>query len=113
MPFLQDIIHQLEVGGGKRFFRVGLAILAVLTLIFGYNWRAYKNMSNQEAMDSAQLARNLAQGRGYTTLFIRPFSIYLLKQQNQQKGGVDPARLKDRHPDLANPPVYPVVWPYG
>ncbi len=116
MPILQDLLHKLEVGGGLRLLRVGLAALAILLLTVGYNWRAFRNMGTQEAMDSAQLARNIAQGKGYTTLFIRPFSIYLVKKRNLEKQGVpeagkvaDLAQLKGMHPDLANPPVYPVV----
>jgi hypothetical protein len=116
MPFLQDLVHKLEVGGGMRYLRVGLAVLAILVLTAGYNVRAFRNMGTQEAMDAAQLARNIAQGKGYTTLFIRPFSIYLVKQRNQETQGApaagkasDPAKLRGMHPDLANPPVYPVV----
>jgi hypothetical protein len=108
MPFLQDVIHKLEVGGGPRFFRVGLAVLAVALLTVGYNWRAFKNMACEEAMDSAQLARNIAQGKGYTTLFIRPFSMYLISRHNPSKAD-DPSQIKGMHPDLANPPVYPFL----
>ncbi len=115
MPFLQDAIHKLEVGGGSRIFRVTLAVLAVAFFAVVYNWRAFKNMSTQESMDMAQLGRNLAKGKGYTTLFIRPFSIYLIKKRNtnqsgsaaQDKGG-DLAQVKGMHPDISNPPVYPV-----
>ena len=56
----------------------------------GYNWRAFKNMATQEAMDAAQVARNLAQGKGYTTLFIRPFSIFLVKKHNLETQGAPP-----------------------
>ncbi len=116
MPFLQDAIHKLEVGGGSRVFRIGLAVLAVAFFGVVYNWRAFKNMSTQEAMDAAQLGRNIASGKGYTTLFVRPFSIYLLKKRAlEQAGGVTPDKAKDlamikgMHPDIANPPVYPVL----
>ena len=115
MPFLQDVIHKIEVGGGPRFFRIGLVVLAVVFLTVGYNWRAFKNMASQEAMDAAQVARNLSQGKGYTTLFIRPFSMYLVKKRNLAKGsavagkGADPSQIKGMHPDLANPPVYPFL----
>ena len=113
MPFLQDIIHRLEVGGGMRFYRIGLSVLALILVIVGYNWRAFRNMSSEEAMDAAQLGRNISQGKGYTTLFIRPLSIYLVKRTNAQKPGkglgADSAQLKGMHPDLANPPVYPVL----
>jgi hypothetical protein len=99
-----------------RFVRVGLAGMAVLLFMGGYNWRSYKNMASQEAMDSAQLARNIARGKGYTTLFIRPFSMYLVKQRSLEKGDApkvgditDYSRIRGNHPDLANPPVYPVL----
>ena len=36
-------------------------------------------------MDAAQLARNIAEGKGYTTLFIRPFSLYLVQSHNEAK----------------------------
>ena len=67
-------------------------------------------------MDTAQLARNIAEGRGYSTMFVRPFSMYLVKQNNQGKpvtaensGLGQPTRIRDDHPDLANAPVYPVM----
>ncbi|MGA2866650.1 MAG: glycosyltransferase family 39 protein [Verrucomicrobiota bacterium] len=116
IPLPQDLIHQLEVGGGHRYLRIGLAVLALATLTFLYDWRAFKNMATPEAMDAAQVGRNLAEGKGYTTLFIRPFSIYLVKRHQQQQAQApepgkapDPARLKGMHPDLANPPVYPLL----
>ncbi len=114
-PRLQEIIHRFEVGAGAKLLKWGLLVLAAITLFVGYNWRAYKNMATQEAMDAAQLARNIAEGRGYSTLFIRPLSIYLLTNQNGGQLGAaaskaDPARLnKNPHPDLANPPVYPFL----
>ena len=116
MPFLQEILHKLEVGQGTRYLRVGLIVLVVIVVTAVYNLRGFRNMATQEAMDTAQLGRNIAQGKGYTTLFIRPLSIYLTKTRNLEKGGVpqigksvDLAELRGMHPDLANPPVYPVV----
>ena len=84
MDYLQSFIHRLEVGGGIRYFRIGILVLTLLLLLGAYNWRAFRNMSCQEAMDAAQLARNIAEGKGYSTLFVRPFSVYLLKQHAQE-----------------------------
>jgi len=116
MPLLQDLLHKMEVGAGMRYLRMVLVLMAVVLLAVIYNWRGYKNMATQEAMDSAQLARNIAEGKGYTTLFIRPFSMYLVKQRSLEKGEMpklgevaDLTRIKEMHPDLANPPGYPVV----
>jgi hypothetical protein len=116
MPYLQDMIHRLEIGPWFRYLRISLSCLAVVMLVVGYNWRSFRNMSSVEAMDAAQVARNLSKGKGYTTLFIRPLSIHLVKTRNETKRGTpvagantDDARLNGMHPDLANPPVYPCV----
>jgi hypothetical protein len=113
---IQEIIHFVEVGAGKRLFRFVLPVLAVLGLAILYDFRAYRNFSTTEAMDSAQLARNISEGKGYTTLFVRPLSLYLVQQKNQSKAmpsspdsPPDYAQVKTAHPDLANPPVYPLV----
>jgi hypothetical protein len=117
MRFLpQDLIHRFELATGHRYFRRILVLLALAAVALVYNSRAFRNMSTQEAMDSAQLARNLAEGRGYTTRFIRPFSTYLVKKRSIEKHGqpapgkpVDLALVRTNHPDIANAPVYPVL----
>jgi hypothetical protein len=114
--FIQAAIHKMEVGGGARILRAVALSAAVLTMAVLYDSCAYRNFSTPEAMDSAQLARNIAEGKGYTTLFIRPFSLYLVQFHNEGKRGAAPAnsdadfaQIRTAHPDIANPPVYPVV----
>jgi len=112
---IQTAIHKLEVGTGARALRLIALSLAVLGLGIWYDIHAWRNFSSPEAMDSAQLARNISDGKGYTTLFIRPFSLYLVQSHNEAKFsgntnvGFDFARVKTMHPDLANAPVYPFV----
>src|SRR5260221_7299152 len=113
---IQNLIHKLEVGAGSRYLRIIIIGLALLTLALLYDVRACRNFSAPEAMDSAQLARNISEGKGYTTLFIRPFSLYLMQAHNRAKyvnapttNAVDFAQIKTAHPDLANPPVYPLL----
>ena len=116
MPSVQDFIHKLEQDGGGRGLRALFVTLLVVILVLGYNWRAFRNLGTQEAMDAAQVGRNLAEGRGYSTQFVRPFSIYLIKKHNAdrltptaEEPRPDYAQLRGMHPDLANPPVYPLV----
>jgi hypothetical protein len=113
---LQKFIYQLEEGPGRPWLRFIAAGLALLLITFSYNWFCFRNMGTQEAMDCAQLARNIAEGKGFTTLFVRPLSMHLL--QNRAAGNssldapwdsADPAQLKGMHPDIANAPVYPLV----
>lgn len=95
----------MEVGEGSRLIRVGTLVLAFLALIAVYDLREYKNFHTEEAMDFAQLGRNISEGKGFETQYVRPFSLYLV---HRHKG--EDARLREGpHPDLAHPPVYPLV----
>lgn len=102
---LQEIIHRFEEGAGARYVKL-VAILIILGAVgVLYDLRAYRNLSSPEAMDSAQLGRNLAEGKGYTTHFVRPFSMHLLQKHRADGKGL----VKTDHPDLANAPVYPLL----
>jgi 4-amino-4-deoxy-L-arabinose transferase-like glycosyltransferase len=110
MPALQDVIHKIEVGEWTRYVKVGVALLGFLAFTTVYDLREFKNFSTSEAMDNAQVARNISQGKGFTTDFVRPLSLHLLqKQQLENKSGNPAVFLKGRHPDLANAPAYPVL----
>jgi hypothetical protein len=113
---IQQLIHKLEVGAGPRFFRITALLLAFVALALRYDVHAYRNLATPEGMDAAQLARNISEGKGYTTLFIRPLSLYLVQQHSEAgtplaltNANFDFAHVKTAHPDLANPPVYPVL----
>src|SRR5687768_10353767 len=115
MPlFAQDLIHKFEVGAGSRWLRIGVSIVAVVALALFYNMALFRNFSTSEAMDAAQLARNISEGKGFTTDFVRPFSIYLLKKQQRSPGEASAntnavAAALERSADMSNPPVYPVL----
>jgi len=101
MRTVQEWIHSLEEGAGARWTRWAVFLLSLVALATVYNYRGFRHFSHPEAMDTAQVARNLARGEGFTTRFIRPASIYYLRQKTGE------ARLDGHHPDLANAPLYP------
>jgi len=114
--FTQNLIHKLESGAAPRFFRITALLLAVVALTMRYDFHAYRNLATPEGMDAAQLARNVSEGNGYTTLFIRPLSLYLVQKHNAAGTPLTPTstnldfeQIRTAHPDLANPPVYPVL----
>lgn len=116
MIHIQDWVHRLEERGGLRFLRPALVLLTLAGLIVSYNFRGFKNMATQEAMDSAQLARNIAENRGFSTLVVRPFSLYLVQRAAEETLGPPPpgdtsdrSRIRGNHPDLANAPLYPLL----
>jgi len=53
-----------------------------------------------DAMDAAQVGRNISDGHGFTTSIVRPFSLAK-------------APRVERHPDLYNAPVYPFLLAIG
>lgn len=134
MPGLQDTIHHWSEGKGARYVKFLLLLVAAVTLAVIYDLRAYRGFSSIEAMDNAQLARNIASGKGYVTDCIRPFSLYLLQKHAndrmtiemkglsaqppsqwtpEQKAAADkliaPGMLTSPHPDITNPPGYPYL----
>lgn len=109
MNLPQTLIHRLETGRGVRLITYVVVALIVIFRAGSYNLRSFQNMSAPEAMDAAQLGHNLARGRGFTTEFIRPLSIYLVRRKGTDTSGTDPARLKAGHPDISNAPAYPLV----
>ena len=114
---LQHLIHTLEVGRFSRWLQLLPLAVAVVGLAVLYDLSSYRGFNSPEAMDAAQVARNVAEGKGYTTDFIRPFSVFLIQKHNHEihvgeilmTNTVDFAEINGAHPDLANPPVYPTV----
>ncbi len=105
MAGLQEWIHRMEEGRGARIIQFIVLFLVFVMIGLIYDLRCFKNFSAPEAMDTAQLARRFSQGKGYTTDFVRPFSMYLIQKHRPDH---DPL-IKLAHPDLANPPVYPLL----
>lgn len=108
---LQEWIHRMEVGGGTRYVRLAVAVFGFLALTLLYDLFEYRNLAHAEAMDAAQVARNVARGQGFTTRFVRPLSLHLVEQHQQSVGRRtnDFGMLDHGHPDLANPPLYPLL----
>jgi len=106
MPRLQELIHALEVGAGARYLRVAALFLGIVALSITYNLREFRNFNSEEAMDAAQLARNLAEGRGFTTRCVRPLTMGVLIEHREDHS---PQIRGTEHPDLNNAPLYPLL----
>lgn len=103
MAGLQDFIYELEVGNLRRWMlRLALVVL-LLGLGLFYFIRQFNGLSQPMAMDHAQVARQIAEGEGYTTRFIRPVVLKSLKEEDNLAQAPDVQRF----PDLVNPPGYP------
>jgi 4-amino-4-deoxy-L-arabinose transferase-like glycosyltransferase len=102
---LQEWIHRMEVGGGTKYMRGLLVVFGFIAVAALYDSLCFRHFANAEAMDAAQLARNIAQGKGYTTFCVRPFSMKLTREHRTDKSTL----LKEGHRDISNAPVYPLI----
>lgn len=103
---IQAFIRGLEEGVGARILKMSSALMAFALLAFWYNAGGYHGFSNQESMESAHLARQLAGGKGFTTDSIRPLTLGLLQRADTNHAA---EVLQHPVPDLSNAPGYPVV----
>src|ERR1017187_401533 len=103
---VQTAVFQIEMGAGRKIIQWGLLILLAVVIGVIYTAGQFHGLNKRESIDMAQLARNLAQHEGFTTHVIRPLSLWKLEDHGWAKN--DP-RLITHHPDLTNPPLYPLV----
>lgn len=104
MKTTQEIVNVIDGEGAARWWKRLLVFLLVVSFFVYYDLQKYKNFSNPVSMDMAQLAQNIADGRGYVTDNIRISSAMIVAAKNNG----DP-RLQRNHPDIVNPPVYPAI----
>ena len=74
---IQTFLHAFDQGRASLWIR--RVIVAVLMVLIAVMWFAFKfnGFSVPEAMDQAQIGRQLATGQGYTTLYARPLAMHL------------------------------------
>lgn len=106
---IQEWIYSLEEGGGRIWLTRFLVVLIAVFLGTVYHLTEFRNLNAPEAMDTAQIARNLSEKKGFTTQFIRPASLHLIQKRVMNRGQDGRGILRQPHPDLANPPVYPLL----
>lgn len=106
---IQDIVYNVDVGIGQRLVKLFLFISGVLLVMTFYTASEGRyGLRSAEAMDLAQIGRNLSFGRGFTTQCVRPASMWYLIEHTREH---DP-RIS-RHPDILHPPLYPLALAAG
>src|SRR6266850_799805 len=107
---VQTAVFQIEMGRGKKVIQWVLLILLAAAMSLIYTAGQFRGLNKRESMDMAQLARNIARGQGFTTYVIRPLSLWQLEHHGwniQDKATRE--KLVMKHPDICNPPFYPLV----
>ncbi len=73
--FIQRLVHSLEAGKPVVWMRRGLALAGVALLAIFYMTHEFRGLATSQAMDQAQIGREIARGHGWRTNFARPLSI--------------------------------------
>lgn len=105
---IQDIVYNVDVGIGLRLVKSGLYLLTLLSIIVLYTATQFRGLKEAEAMDLAQVGLSVMEQGRFTTKQIRPASMWYLIEHSKSK---DP-QLRE-HPDIVNPPVYPLLLAGG
>ena len=104
MSSLQDWIYNVEAGP----IRAWLVRIALFLMVAGLSaWigiREFNGLRTSDAMDVAQQARQIAEGKGLTTLLIRPLALW---QVRANLGNNAPPVTA--FPETLTPPLYPAI----
>jgi len=105
MDTAQSIVHSVEQGKAARVIRAALIVVAVFGVGLVLLLFRFRGFAHAEAMDQAQLARQIANGRGFTTNFIRPLAIWQIETYSGTKLNLGNAPM----PDTFNQPLPPLL----
>lgn len=97
---LQRWLHTFEQGALAKWVLRVLVTAALAALSLFWLLAKFNGFSIPEAMDQAQIGRQIASGQGFTTLYARPLALHVLRT-----GG----RWREPLPELNNAPLGPVL----
>lgn len=99
---LQTFVHSIEQGKLAPFFKGGAGLIALLAVTLLYLFIQFAGFSTATAMDQAQISRNLLEGHGFSTNYIRPLALWQLDRSEKEI----PA---NNFPDFSQPPLFPAL----
>jgi Dolichyl-phosphate-mannose-protein mannosyltransferase len=101
-PGAQEIVHAIDQGKLAPVIRMAMFGALIITLTLLYLFVQFRGLPSSTAMDQAQIARNIADGKGFTTKYIRPFAIWQLENAGKEVPS-------ENFPDFFNSPLNPFV----
>ena len=115
--WVQDLVYNVDVGVGLRLIKLALYVLLVVVIMLVYTATQFTWFRQAEAMEYAQLGRNLRDRGELVTQVVRPATIRFLIENTATEtvnaGGETVTRggdpRFDNHPDILHPPLYPAA----
>ncbi|MCF7847556.1 MAG: glycosyltransferase family 39 protein [Kiritimatiellales bacterium] len=105
---LHDIVYSIDTGTGLKIIRASLYTLFLVVLILLYTATQFRGLKDAEAMDLAQVGRNITLQGGMQTKCVRPLTMWKISQVTPEG---NPRILN--HPDILHAPAYPAVLAIG
>jgi hypothetical protein len=99
----QEFIHWLEAGRGARWVLIGALAFCGFALSIRVAWMQFHGATSEATLAQADLARQIATGRGFTTEIIYPQAVAFFRARGVH---FDPATP---YPEVYQAPLYPVV----
>jgi hypothetical protein len=100
--FVQRTIHGLESGGAAIWVQRALIVVVIIGMSLFYFFLEFQGLATSQAMDQAQIGRELLHGHGWATKLARPLAVGQL-----QRHGKNPATAV--WTDTYNAPLPPLV----
>lgn len=98
---IQKLLHTLEQGSPAFWLPRALVVALVVTISAVGLLVQFNGFSVPEAMDQAQIGRQIASGQGYTTLYARPLALFLMLART--------GRIGSPLPDASEAPLGPLL----
>lgn len=105
---VQSAVHSLDQGTFAAIIKAGMFAVLIIALSLLYLFVQFKGLRETGAMDQAQIARRIADGKGFTTGYIRPAALGLI----QKKTGVSQVEVSNL-PDFSQAPLHPWITSFG
>jgi len=98
---LQWFVHAFEQGSVAVWLR-RLLVAATLTIVAAvWLFVKFNGFNDPDAMDQAQIGRQLASGQGYSTLYARPLAMHVMLARTGQ--------IREPLPEVSQAPLGPVL----
>ena len=99
----QELIHWLEVGGGARWILIGALLFGGAAVSLVVSWRQFHGAASEATLVQADLARQIAGGRGFTTNVNYPQVAAFLRERGVRFDAATP------YPEVYQAPLYSMV----
>lgn len=106
---LQSAVHSLDQGKFAFIIKTAAVVAILIAITLLYLFAQFRGLANANAMDQAQIARNIAAGQGFTTKVIRPISLEIIKKQTESTEQID----LNRFPEFYQSPLNPWINSFG